>query len=133
MDQRIAVEVALEVINQNNVALIGTNNSHGNPNIKALIKIKNDGLNKFYFNTGIDSVKVGQMKRNKNGCVYFFDQMRHIGVMLEGEFNIINNVDIGISEIYQAMSINEYNLCTIEFITRRINVYKDYESKIWNV
>lgn len=133
MDENIAKEVALEVIKYNNYALIGTVNNESNPNIKALLKIKNEGLNKFYFNTQIDSVKVKQMQNHKEGCVYFFDIMQHIGVLLEGTFNIIDNVDVGISEIYEAMSVKEFNLCTVEFITKKVSVYKDYETIIFNV
>ncbi len=133
MNQNIAAEIALEVIGSNNFALIGTVNQAGNPNIKALVKIKNDGLKRFYFNTQIGSVKVSQMKNHKEGCVYFFDGMRHIGILLEGEFNIINNVDAGISEIYQAVAIDQFNLCTVEFVTKTVSVYKDYETEVFNV
>lgn len=133
MNNNIAAEVALEVISSNNFALIGTVNNIGNPNIKALVKIKQEGLKRFYFNTQIGSVKVHQMKDHKEGCVYFFDGMRHIGVLLEGEFHIIDNVDAGISEIYQAIAIDQFHLCTVEFVTKTVSVYKDYETVVFEV
>lgn len=133
MNQNIAAEIALEVISSNNFALIGTVNNIGNPNIKALIKIKQEGLKKFYFNTQSGSVKVSQMKNHKDGCIYFFDALRHIGVLLEGEFNIINNVDAGISEIYQAVAVDQFNLCTVEFTAKTAHVYKDYETETFEV
>ncbi|MDD3341389.1 MAG: pyridoxamine 5'-phosphate oxidase family protein [Bacilli bacterium] len=130
MNQNIAIETALEVIKTNNFALIGTVNQMGNPNIKALVKINNDGLKKFYFNTQSNSVKVSQMKNHKEGCVYFFDGMQHIGVLLEGEFNIIDNVDAGISEIYQAVETGKFDLCTVEFTPKTLSLYKDYDTEV---
>lgn len=133
MNQTEATQITLEVINSNNVALIGTVNKKGNPNIKALTKLKNNGITRFYFSTQVNSVKVEQMKHHKEGCIYFFDVMQHIGVLLEGEFNIIEGVAEGIAEIYQAMGADKFNLCTVEFVTKTVNLYKDFQTTIFDI
>ena len=128
MEQDSIKQLAMEVINSNKYALVGTTSLKRYPNIRALGKMKNEDLKVFYFMTRAESMKVKQMKRRKKGCVYFYDQNRYIGVMLEGRFEIEPNTTVGISEIYKIDPVDPYDFCTIKFTTKYVNVYNNYET-----
>lgn len=127
MNKEDVLRIVKEVIDANEFALVGTKARMGYPNIKALMKMKNEGINKFYFNTKINSTKVKQMKRNKKGCLYFYDQKNYIGVLLEGTFKVEHNTSVGISKLYELDAIDPYDFCTVIFTTKYVNVYIQYQ------
>jgi hypothetical protein len=128
MNQEMALKLALEVIDSNDIALVGSISFDRYPNIRALKKMKNEGINTFYFSTRTKSNKVKQMKAHKKGCVYFFDKDRFIGVMLEGVFKIEPNTLVGIADLYKIDPVDPYDFCTVKFITKHVYVYYNYET-----
>ena len=115
MNVETAKETAMSIINNNNYALIGTISLNEYPNIKALTKMKNEELKVFYFSTNIISTKVEQIKHNNKGCVYFFDPIRYIGVMLEGKFEITDDSDFNGLEGYRPEGLSSSDYCTLRF------------------
>lgn len=122
------LDLAQQVVDSNDIALVGTISSKRFPNIKALRKMKNEGLKTFYFSTRIDSTKVKQIKRRHKGCVYFYDREKFIGVMLEGYFKVLNNTMFGVSELYQLDPHDPYEFCTLEFNSKYAHVYAHYQT-----
>lgn len=133
MNNEIALETAMSVINTNNHALLGTLSTEDYPNIKALTKVKHDGIKTFYFMTNPISTKVQQIKQNNKTCVYFFDPLRYIGVLLEGTAEIHDENYIGELDIPKpdALSYNEY--CAIVFTTLKATVYYNYEKLTFEI
>jgi len=133
MNKEIALETAMSVINTNNHALLGTLSKDEYPNIKALTKIKNDGIKTFYFMTNPISTKVQQISNNNKTCVYFFDPIQYIGILLEGTAEIKDESYIGELNIPKpdALSYNEY--CAIVFTASRATVYYNYEKLTFEV
>ena len=62
--------------------MFGNNDEHGNPQIKAMIKTKNEGLNVFWFCSNTSSKRAAQIQKDGNACIYFYEG--HKGVMLSG-------------------------------------------------
>ncbi len=133
MGEERARDIALSLIKSNNHALIGTVSINDYPNIKALTKMKNDGLKTFYFSTNSISTKVQQIKHNAKGCVYFFDPMLYIGVMLEGTLEITNDLDEANSTGYKPEALVGFDYCTIKFTAVSVNVYSDFNKETFDV
>lgn len=128
MTEQDILELAQQVVDSNDIALIGTTSLKRFPNIKALKKMKNEGLKTFYFSTRIDSAKVKQIKRRRKGCVYFYDKVRYKGVMLEGYFKVVNNTMFGVSELYELDPHDPYEFCTLVFNAKYAYVYTHYQT-----
>lgn len=127
MNKEMAMEIATSLVNANNNALIGTISEDKYPNIKALTKMKNEGLKVFYFSTNKSTTKVKQIRNNSIGCIYFFDPMRYIGVMLEGDFEITNDLNEIDPNIYKPEGLKTDDFCTLKFTSKSLYVYSNFE------
>lgn len=81
-------------IGRRKVALIGSVDGAGFPQIKAMLKPRERrGLRLFYFSTNASSMRVGQYRENPNACVYFFRKglFRYTGVMLKGRMEVLTD------------------------------------------
>ena len=75
-------EKSLAVINRCPFGMLGNKDGQGNPQIKAMIKTKNEGLHTFWFCSNTSSKRAAQIKNDGNTCLYFYDEWE--GVMLRG-------------------------------------------------
>jgi general stress protein 26 len=64
---------------------------YGFPNIKAMLKMENQGLKKIWFSTNTSSKRVEQIKKNPKACVYFVDSNEFKGLMLVGNIKILQS------------------------------------------
>ena len=122
------LQLAQQIVDANDIALVGTISLKRYPNIKALKKMKNEGLKTFYFSTRLDSAKVKQMKRRNKGSIYFYDRASYQGVMIEGKYKVENNTTVGISELYSLDAHDPYNFCTVKFVAEAVYVYTHYQT-----
>lgn len=91
MQKEEAIREALALASRSNIAMLGTNGDNGYPNIKAMIKLENEGLNRIWFSTNTSSKKVGQLVRNSKACVYFVDFEQWMGLMLVGDVEVLQD------------------------------------------
>ena len=91
MEKEEAVQKALELANRSGIAMLGTNGDDGYPNIKAMIKVENEGLRTVWFSTNTSSRRVAQLVRNPKACVYFVDFDSWMGLMLVGDVEILQD------------------------------------------
>jgi general stress protein 26 len=91
MNQEDAIRDALALANGSEIAMVGTNGNDGYPNIKAMIKMENEGLNRIWFTTNTSSTRVGQLSRNAKVCVYFVDMAQWKGLMLVGDVEVLRD------------------------------------------
>ena len=62
-------------IRKQKVALVGSVDEDGCPNVKAMLKPRQiDGLRRFYFSTNTSSLRVEQYRNNPNACLYFYQK-----------------------------------------------------------
>jgi general stress protein 26 len=73
------------------IAMLGTNGDDGYPNIKAMIKMENEGLKTIWFSTNTSSRRIGQLERDSRASVYFVDFEQWMGLMLVGEVAILQD------------------------------------------
>jgi len=88
MEKEDAIEKGLSLVNRSTIAMLGTNGDEGYPNIRAMIKMENEGLKTIWFSTNTSSRKIPQLKKNPKACVYFVDFDKWIGLMLVGTTEI---------------------------------------------
>jgi general stress protein 26 len=91
MDKQEAIQKALELANRSEIAMVGTNGDEDYPNIKAMIKMENEGLRAVWFSTNTSSRRVAQLARSPKASVYFVDFETWMGLMLVGEVEILQD------------------------------------------
>jgi len=91
MKKEKAIEQGLALVNMSTIAMLGTNDDKGYPNIRAMIKMENEGLKTIWFSTNTSSRKIPQLKKNPKACVYFVDFDKWMGLMLVGTIEILKD------------------------------------------
>jgi general stress protein 26 len=91
MDEREAIQAALTLADRSEIALLGTNGDDGYPNVKAMLKTENEGLNRVWFSTNTSSRRIAQLLRDPRACVYFVDEERRMGLMLVGDIEVLQD------------------------------------------
>jgi general stress protein 26 len=91
MEKQQAMDEALALANAAQIAMLGTNGDDGYPNIKAMIKMENEGLKTIWFSTNTSSRRIGQLERDSKASVYFVDFEQWMGLMLVGEVAILQD------------------------------------------
>ena len=93
MQKEEAVREALALVSRSGIAMVGTNGDNGYPNIKAMLKMENEGLNRIWFSTNTSSRRVGQLVQNSKTCVYFVDFEQWKGLMLVGDVEVLQDIE----------------------------------------
>jgi general stress protein 26 len=93
MQKEEAIREALALADKSGIAMLGTNGDNGYPNIKAMIKMENEGLNRIWFSTNTSSKRVGQLVQNSKVCVYFVDFEQWKGLMLVGDVEVLQDAE----------------------------------------
>ena len=93
MTDHEAFDHALALATRSNIAMLGTIDSSGHPNIRAMIKMENQGLKEMWFTTNTSSRKIPQLKSSPKACVYFVDLDKWMGVMLIGTVDILQDTE----------------------------------------
>lgn len=91
MKKEEAIEQGLALVNRSTIAMVGTVDDEGCPNIRAMIKMENEGLKRIWFTTNTSSKKVTQIKNSPKVCVYFVDFDKRMGLMLIGTMEILQD------------------------------------------
>jgi general stress protein 26 len=93
MQKEQAIHNALALVNSATIAMLGTNGDDGYPNIKAMIKMENEGLQRIWFSTNTSSRRVAQVLRDPRTCVYFVDFDQWMGLMLVGTVEVLQDAE----------------------------------------
>ena len=91
MEKQEAINQGLELVDRSTIAMLGTHGEDGFPNIKAMLKMENQGLNKIWFSTNTSSKRLAQIKKNPKVCVYFVDTNEFKGLMLVGSIKVLQD------------------------------------------
>ncbi len=128
-------EKVLDLVNHCPVGLLGNKDETGAPQIKAMLKTKNDGLKTFWFCTNTSSKRVKQLLKDDSACLYFyvFDLGSGApckGVMLSGIAEISYDDDIRRSfwhenmRIYYPQGALDPDFALIKFTAHKGNYYE---------
>lgn len=92
-------EKALALVDHCPIGMLGNKDTSGNPQIKGMLKIKNEGLKEFWFCSNTSAKRTIELKKDGNSCLYFydFDTSNGIscrGLMLSGKTEISYDDDL---------------------------------------
>ena len=118
------------LINRSEIALIGTLDDDNYPNIKAMLNLLPEGLDTLWFSTNTSSKRVQQIIKNNKGSVYYVDEKTFEGLMLIGEFEVLNDYESRKKlwrngfEKYYPEGINDPDYSVLIFKTKKCNYYQ---------
>ena len=133
---RDVVQTIGNLIDKQSVALIGSVDSDGFPNMKAMLPPRQrEGIMSFWFTTNTSSMRVAQYRVNAKACVYFFDKRFFRGVMLKGTMEVLE--DAGSKEMiwregdtmYYPKGVTDPDYCVLKFTAQTGRYYANYKSE----
>ncbi len=123
-------------IKRRKVALIGSVDENGYPNIKAMLSPRKIDGNDFYFSTNTSSLRVGQFAQNPKACLYFYRKglFKYQGVMLTGVMEILTDPaikqelwQVGDSMFYKK-GVTDPDYCVLHFKAATCRYYCDLKT-----
>jgi general stress protein 26 len=83
----------LKLVENAKTALLGSVDSSGSPQIKAMLNLKHDGIKTIWFCSNERSDRTAELRRNPKACVYYYEPDSFQGVMLEGDIEVRSDRD----------------------------------------
>jgi general stress protein 26 len=128
------------LIEKAGVSFVGSIDSEGDPNIKAmLLPRKRDGIKRFYFTTNTSSMRVSQFRVNPKACVYFCDSHLFRGVMLRGTMDVLEDsqskemIWLDGDEMFYHLGVTDPDYCVLRFTTVSGRYYSNLKSENFNI
>lgn len=138
MEENVIVK-ALELANSSKFAMVGSNGEEGFPNIKTMIKIENEGLEKVWFSTNTSTRRVAQFRENPKACVYFTNLDNWSGLMLVGSIEVIDDPKIKERfwsegcEVYYPLGVTDPDYSILCFTAKWGNYYKSLHNSTFEI
>lgn len=124
------------MIDKQKTAFIGSIDSEGFPNIKAMLQPrKREGIKTIYLTTNTSSMRVAQYRKNSHACIYFCDNRFFRGVMLRGTMEVL--VDSVSKEMiwqegdimYYPEGVTDSDYCVLKFTATSGRFYSNFKSE----
>lgn len=119
----------LALMKRSEFAMVGSVDTDGFPNVRAMIKMENDGLREIWFTTNTSSRKTGQVKKNPRTCVYFVDFENYEGLQLVGTVEVFDDQKSRQRcwregfEKYYPKGVSDPDYCVLRFTADRGEYY----------
>jgi general stress protein 26 len=134
------IETVGAVIDAAEVAIIGSVDEQGYPNVKAmLLPRKREGIRTLYLTTNTSSMRVMQYEKNPKACVYFYDGRRYRGVMLKGTMQVLHDDESKRmiwrpgDELYYPKGVTDPDYCVLRFTAHEGRCYGDFRSDTFDI
>jgi general stress protein 26 len=128
------------LINSATSAIISTVDENGYPHTRAmLVPRKINGLKHFYFTTNTSSQKVRHLRNNSKSCIYFYNPVSYIGVMLIGTAEVLEDEAAKKmiwrtgDEIYYSKSVCDPDYCVLMFTANTLRYYSDFNPRDFDI
>lgn len=128
MDTIQAQKEALTLVNASQTALLGLNDE-GFPNIRAMLKMENEGLKTIWFSTNTSSKKIQQIAEDPRSCVYFWDSLHFKGLKLFGKIEVLTDLESKRRlwrkgfEMYYPKGVDDPDYSVLRFVAHQGNYY----------
>lgn len=124
------------LIDNQSVAMLGSVDENGFPNIKAMLPPrKREGIRVFYFTTNLSSRRAKQFKQNPKACLYFCDKRFYRGVQLTGTAEVLT-IDEAKRMIwregdtqYYAGGVTDPDYCVLRVTVTEGRYYANFKSE----
>lgn len=125
-----------KLIDNQKVAFIGSIDTDGFPNMKAMLQPRRrEGIRIFYFTTNTSSMRVSQFLKNNHSCLYFCDRRFFRGVMLKGTMEVLtDNVHKELiweegDTMYYKEGVTDPDYCVLKFTAISGRYYSSFKSE----
>jgi len=124
------------IIDKSKVTYLGSVDSDGFPNIKAMLVVQGrEGLHTHWFSTNTSSLHVAQFRGNPKACVYFCDRRFYRGAMLRGTIEIMEDAATKErfwkkdDEQYYSLGVTDPDYCILKFTAMDCRYYSGLKSE----
>lgn len=125
-----------KLIDNQKVAFIGSIDTDGFPNMKAMLQPRRrEGIRTFYFTTNTSSMRVSQFLKNNHSCLYFCDRRFFRGVMLKGTMEVLTDSvhkeliwEEG-DTMYYKEGVTDPDYCVLKFTAINGRYYSSFKSE----
>jgi general stress protein 26 len=129
------IKAGLSIVARSSKAIIASVDEDGFPNLKAMLKPReNDGLKVFYFTTNTSSMRVKQYLKNPKASIYFYDTRFFKGLMLKGTMEVLQDQPIRDriwrdgDEMYYPLGVTDPDYCVLKFTAAIGRMYENFHS-----
>jgi len=137
---RNPTETIGNLIDKQSVSFISSVDENGYPNTKAMLApVKREGIKTFYWHTNSPSMRIQQYRNNPKACIYFYDKRFFRGVMLRGNMEVIDDLDIkkefwddGFS-MYYTGGVDGGDFILLKFTAEKGRYYSNFHSEDFDV
>lgn len=135
--ERQVKESIMKLIEGSRDVIVCSVDEEGYPNAKAMFRLKNEGLDTFWFSTNTSSIRIGQWQKNPKASVYFLDAEGFHGVMLIGEMKIHSEEEVKKAfwkegdEMYYPLGPADPDYSILEFTAAKGNYYHGLEKHLF--
>ena len=136
MVMKDAEETIGNLIDKQKVSFIGSVDSDGFPNMKAMLPPrKREGIRLFYFTTNTSSMRVAQYRKDEKACIYFCDRRFFRGVMLKGTMEVLEDAESkkmiwrAGDTIYYPKGVTDPDYCVLKFTATSGRFYANFSTE----
>ena len=129
------IKAGLSIVTRSSKAIIASVDEDGFPNLKAMLKPReNDGLKVFYFTTNTSSMRVKQYLKNPKASIYFYDTRFFKGLMLKGTMEVLldqatrDRIWRDGDEMYYHLGATDPDYCVLKFTADKGRMYESFKS-----
>jgi general stress protein 26 len=129
------IKTGLSILEKSNRTIIASIDDDGFPNLKAMLKPReNNGLKVFYFTTNTSSMRVKQYIKNPKASIYFYDDIHFKGIMLKGMMEVLQDqatkdrIWQDGDEMYYSKGVTDPDYCVLKFTTKICRIYENFKS-----
>ena len=128
------------LIDKQGVSFIGSVDTDGFPNIKAMLPPrKREGIHSFWFTTNTSSRRVSQYRKTPKSCIYFYDKRFFRGVMLKGTMEVLEDAStkemiwLDGDTIYYPGGVTDPDYCVLKFTAQTGRYYSNFKSEDFEI
>jgi general stress protein 26 len=128
------------LIDKQSVSFIGSVDSDGFPNMKAMLPPrKREGIKEIYFSTNTSSIRVNQYRENPKACIYFCDRRFFRGAMLVGTMEVLEDAESKKmiwrqgDTMYYPLGVTDPDYCVLRFTAQKGRYYSSFHSEDFDI
>ena len=141
-----AKQLALALVERNpRVMMLGTVGAEGEPEIKAMVKVRNDALRRFWFCSNTSARRTEVLRRDARACLYTYEFVADAspmvcrGVMFSGMAELSWDDDLRRSlwqdfmAMYYPQGPLDSDFVVVQFMAERGNYYEGLQNKDFSI
>jgi pyridoxamine 5'-phosphate oxidase len=111
------------------IAYVASINNDGYPQIKAMLVLEHDSIQRQYFSTNLSSKRTRQFLKNPKASVYYCNEEQFKGVLFTGTMEVCTDRNTKTFlwregfEMYYPKGVEDEDYCVLRFTADNVNYY----------